>query len=830
MRKFSEIIVKYRWIVIGIWILAAILIVSLSPSLSSVESNNESSFLPKGYESVEAINIAKQISPNSQDATDIIIFKNKDNTPLTAANQQIIHYTVTSLTAEHLSHILSVTSSPYGMSPDHKFQLGQITYSGNAEDTATINSVSTIRTALDNKLVNTNLSADVTGQEAISYDTSGQSNRALKIVSIGTLLLVLVLPAVIFRSPFAGLLPILAVGLVDFIASSLIADAAKIFKFNVSQQLSVIFTVVLFGIGTDYMLFLLFRYRERLRDGDHSREAVTYALSRAGLAILSAALVVLSSFSALFFAKFGIFSSMAPGLVICVSVMMLAALTLIPALVAIVREKVFWPSKAWKSKSLKPTWSKGIGGLISRRPGTVVAIVTIVLVVLSSFALGYKADFSSFSEPPKNTPSATGYNELIQAYPPGVLDPTEVYVKSSGRLTAKELKPLESALQKTTGISSVSPAVITPNGQIAVISVILKNDPSSAIAIANVAGPIRTTAHSIPIAGAQVYVGGSTAVVADITAVTNRDLRVIFPIAAVFIFVILAILLRSLVAPFFLLLCVGLGYIATLGATTLIFQRIGHAPGLIFFIPLFMYIFVVAIGTDYNILTITRLREEIGEGHRPRKAAELTVEHSSATVASAGLILAATFGSLLLAGISFLSQMGSAIAIGVILAAFVIAPFLIPSLSALIGYAIWWPGHRPTPTREAEETEEHEFISEHFDTESHIKLWLQKAKPIKWQIVNMPENRPNVDNLQNAKTKKNSHAQRYVVFAEVKKGRHPIAWYDIVKDEIFLLDAIHDLAKIEKSTDYSEDYKASARKEVSAMKADLKQRISELDR
>jgi RND superfamily putative drug exporter len=107
-----------------------------------------------------------------------------------------------------------------------------------------------------------------------------------------------------------------------------------------------------------------------------------------------------------------------------------------------------------------------------------------------------------------------------------------------------------------------------------------------------------------------------------------------------------------------------------------------------------MYIFVVAIGTDYNILTITRLREEIQEGHSPRVAADLAVEHSSATVASAGLILAATFGSLLLAGISFLSQMGAAISIGVILAAFVIAPFLIPSLSALLGFAIWWPGNR----------------------------------------------------------------------------------------------------------------------------------------
>jgi RND superfamily putative drug exporter len=188
------------------------------------------------------------------------------------------------------------------------------------------------------------------------------------------------------------------------------------------------------------------------------------------------------------------------------------------------------------------------------------------------------------------------------------------------------------------------------------------------------------------------------AVFADIEAASNRDLRIIFPIAAAFILVILAVLLRSLVAPIFILLGVGLGYLATLGATTMFFLRIGSDPGLIFFIPLFMYIFVVAIGTDYNILTITRLKEEIGAGNNPRQAADLTVEHSSATVGSAGLILAATFGSLALAGVSFLTQMGVAIASGVILAAFVVAPYLIPSISALIGYAIWWPGHRPDQT------------------------------------------------------------------------------------------------------------------------------------
>lgn len=695
MKKFGEWIVKNRWWVLAVWLIAAVLIVALSPSLSSVQSNDQSSFLPKGYESVQALEVGKKVSPHSENATDIVVFKNKSGKALTPADLKTIEKTVERVNAKRLSHVVAVAVNPQELAPNHKVQLGQVVYSGNPDDKPTINAVKGVRDALHKELRHTNLTAGVTGQEATAYDTQDASERALKIVGTGTILLVLILPALIFRSPFAGLLPVVAVGVVSVIANALIADAAKLFDFKVSEQLSIIFTVVLFGIGTDYILFLLFRYRERLRTGDHTRGAVAFSLGRAGEAILSAALVVLTSFAALFFAKFGIFSSMAPGLVICVGVMMLAALTLVPALVAITGKKVFWPSKAWQSASLKPTVSKKVGGLVARRPLFMVTIVVVFLAALSFCALGYKADFSSFSQPPKGTESASTYDDVVGAFPAGVLSPTQVYVASNSKLTMQQLTPLQYKLMHTEGVATVMPATIAPDGKTAVVPVVLKDDPYSSKAIDSVAGPIHDAAHSVRIDDAQVYVGGGTAIIADMKDVTDRDLRVLFPIAAAFIFVILAVLLRSLVAPVFLLICIGLGYVATLGATTLIFLQLGSATGLISFISLFMYIFVVAIGTDYNILTVTRLREEIREGHKPRKAADLTVEHSSATVAAAGLILAATFGSLLLAGISFLSQMGAAIAIGVTLAAFVIAPFLIPSLSALLGYTIWWPGHRP---------------------------------------------------------------------------------------------------------------------------------------
>lgn len=699
IEKFSYFIVKRRWWVLGAWILATILLVSLAPSLTSIESNDQSSFLPAKYESVKAGTIAQKLSTKSDAVTDIIIFKNKSGQALSPDQQATITSTVAKLNDQHLSHVQNVTTSDVQLSPNSKAQLATVTYTGQADASDTINAVKTVRSALKESLANTRLKAGVTGSNAIAYDTQDSATNAEKIVGLVTILLVFFLPVFIFRSPLSGLLPLLSVGLVFTLSESLIATAGHLFDFHISQQLSILFTVVLFGIGTDYILFLLFRYRERLRSGDHTREAVAYALSRAGEAILSAALVVVSSFAALFFADFGIFSSLAPGLVICVATMMIAALTLVPALVAILGEKVFWPSKAWAMKSAAPTTSKHIGGFVGRHPAAVVVAIVVILGGLGSAALGYQGDFSSFSQPPKGTPSAAAYSDLTATFPAGVLNPTPVYVSSKTRLTAADLKPLEHKLQHARGVSSVMPTHITADGKTAVVSIVLKADPYSAEAISNMSGPIRTAAHSFNNVNRTVYVGGVTGAMADVEAVTNRDLAVIFPIAAVFIFIILAILLRSLAAPILLLLCVCLGYVATLGATTLIFQDLGNNAGLISFIPLFMYIFVVAIGTDYNILTITRLREEVRAGHAPRKAADLTIEHSSATVVSAGFILAATFASLLLGGISFLLQMGTSIALGVALAAFVIAPFLIPAASTLLGYTIWWPGHKPAAKR-----------------------------------------------------------------------------------------------------------------------------------
>jgi len=216
-----------------------------------------------------------------------------------------------------------------------------------------------------------------------------------------------------------------------------------------------------------------------------------------------------------------------------------------------------------------------------------------------------------------------------------------------------------------------------------------------------VKGPLRGGAHAAAPAGTYALVGGTTAVFADIQRAVNHDYALVFPVAAVIILLILALVLRSAVAPWYLMASVGLGFGAALGASVLVFQGLRGQAGLVFLLPVYIYVFVVALGTDYNILMISRLREEASAGQDPHDAAALALRHAGPTIGAADVILAGTFASLTLAGNSILSQLGFAVSCGIALAAFVMAMFFTPSLTALIGRRAWWPRRADQPGERA---------------------------------------------------------------------------------------------------------------------------------
>jgi RND superfamily putative drug exporter len=367
--------------------------------------------------------------------------------------------------------------------------------------------------------------------------------------------------------------------------------------------------------------------------------------------------------------------------------------------VSLLGPRVFWPSKAWRREP-KAARFAAIGRAVGRRPAVFALVSGLFLVVLAVGAFSYKPTFDlSSAGIPSNAESETALKTLERGLPPGATDPTVVLLHStSGQpLAASDVAGYEAKLKTLPGVGSVAPPTVSSDRATAAYTVTMSYNPQSTAAVTVMKTKLRPGAHAAAPAGTYALVGGTTAVFADIQRAVNHDYAVVFPVAALIILVILMLLLRSLVAPWYLMLSVGLGFGATLGASVLVFQGLAGQPGLVFLLPVYMYLFVVALGTDYNILMIARLREQAKEGMEPRQAVAVALQHAGPTIGAAGLILAGTFASLTLAGNTILSQLGFAVSCGIALAAFVMAMFFSPSITTLIGRRAWWPGHADQP-------------------------------------------------------------------------------------------------------------------------------------
>jgi putative drug exporter of the RND superfamily len=694
--RLGRFVVRRAWWVVAGWLVAAAAVVFTAPSLGDITSADQGSFLPPSYESVQAIELAKKAFPQQSTATALIVVKRSDGQALTGADEARVGQLAQALQAGNIDRTSGYLTGPQAVAPSKSVQVINVGLEApNPGDPALLDAIRDVRAAMGPALAGSGLTAGVAGDVASFVDNEDTFNRAFSIVGIATIILIVGLVLVIFRSPIAAVLPIVVIGVVYAVTTGLVAAIGKAFDLNVSQDLQTILLIVLFGIGTDYILFLLFRYRERLRAGEDKRTAMVVSVARVGEVIASAAGAVIVAFLVLLLASLGFFGSLGPALAIAVGVMLITSLTLIPALVSRLGRFVFWPSRSWQ-RPPKATVMHRVGAAIGRRPAAAAAVSGAVLVALAAGTLAYQADYDFSAGFPQDTESARAAADLQRAFAAGALAPTEVYLTtgSGTPLTDQQVSDFAAAATSAPGVGQAQPPQRSSGDpSIARVNLLLDTNPVSNEAIALVRDDLRDALHAAAPAGTRAVVGGTTAIYADINTANNRDLSVILPAAAGLIALILALLLRSLVAPIYLVIAVLLNFAATLGATVYVFQGLQDKPGVTFQLPIILYLFVVAIGTDYNILMIARLREEAREGREPREAAAVGLEHAGPTVAAAGLILAGTFGILMLAPISFLQQMGFAVAVGIVLSAFVMSMFLVPALTALIGHRAWWPGH-----------------------------------------------------------------------------------------------------------------------------------------
>ncbi|MFI9360758.1 MMPL family transporter [Kitasatospora sp. NPDC053057] len=702
--RLGQFAVRRAWWVIAAWLVAMVAIFISSPKVSS--QTDEASFLPKHYESIQAAELQARAFPSAFTPDALILFERNDGAALTDADAKAMGKLTQDLTAKKIDGVEAVNppAEKLGYSPDHKYAMGTIAIAKDKQQDPKL--IADVAKAVRNDgkelAASTDLKFQLGGSAAQTLDQQESSNDTEGLITMATLVLVIVIVGIIFRSVLAGLLPIL-VSLIIALPTSmgLINYATKAFDLKSTAILTPILIVVVLGVGTDYFLFLAFRYRERLRAGEDRKNAVVNAVGRVGEAIASAAGAVTIAFAALILSSLGMFQALGPALAIAVVVTALASVTLAPALLSVIPARgVFWPGKKWMREPSDARFT-ALGRVVEKRPALTAIASGGVLIALTLGALGYNGLFDMTSgSMPKEKESMVVQDKMSTAFSKGAASPSQVFLSSTDgkKLDPASFQAYADKLHGVAGVAQVFPPssagqnkTISDDGTTAQFTVMLKDEPSSNEAIDSVT-KLREVAHGQAPAGTEAKVGGLSSVFKDINLAMAHDYKLVFPIAGLLILLILALQLRSVVAPWYLMASVGLGFGATLGAATLLFQKIGHETGLMFMMPILIYLFVVAIGTDYNILIIARLREEARAGRSPREAAREALRHGGPTVAAAGFILAASFGTFMLAGNTFMLEFGFAMAFGIVLAAFVMAMFFTPALTALIGNKAWWPG------------------------------------------------------------------------------------------------------------------------------------------
>jgi putative drug exporter of the RND superfamily len=691
--------------VIALWAVVALALASLSGTLGyKVVTDDTAQFLPKGAESAQAIRFAESRF-GQEKGTRVVtaVVKRADGGALTAADRREVRALATAIPRwpldadrpalegllgdlrERAGRIVAAEAGP--VAPDGRFQLVGLQWKANVTDPVAHEYFRQVRDHAADQIRDRDLRLGFTGGIATTADHQEATEGTQSLSTALLLGAVVVLSLLFFRGPLAALVPLVAIYLVATAASGLVVLSALAFGFTLNVGTPQLITVVLVGIGIDYFLFLLFRLRERLRAGDDRRTAAAHAAGAVGPAIASAALVIVAAFATLGLAEFGQFRVLGPAVAISVLVMLLAGVTLLPAITAVTGRALFWPSRSWARERTNGPAAR-FGRAIARTPGRTALAVVAVLVLLSTFAVGTSMSYDLSGGP--STPATRTADEIAATLSEGARDPQQVYVRASSPLTASQLEPLRERLAHVDGVSAVGQPVLTPDRRGARVDVALEHDSLTRAGMDVVRGPLRDAAHAAAPAGAGAMVGGTAAVYADVSDAVGRDMRLILPVAAGLILLILVATLRSAVAPLYLLAAVVLEFAATLGASVLAFQQLGGEAGVAFLLPLTLFLFVVALGTDYNILMTARLREEMLAGRTVREAVAEAVRHVAPAVGAAGLVLASSFGTLMLEADEASRQQGFAMAFGILLASLVVSTILVPALTAVVGRRAWW--------------------------------------------------------------------------------------------------------------------------------------------
>ncbi|MGI8964437.1 MAG: MMPL family transporter [Thermomicrobiales bacterium] len=663
---------RLRWTILVFWIVIVAVTAPLAARIGEVEDNGSQAFLPESSDSLQVLEL--QAGFETGDSIAAVIVYQRDG-GLTDEDSAKIEADAQALT--EMSPAFRATDpvpSENGIAT-----LLTVVVPDTGDDQLAAD-VGTLRS-----LVSTDapegLQAKVTGPAGIGVDLGevfeGINGRLL----ISAAIVVAILLLLTYRSPFLWVIPLLVVAFADRLANSALFGLGKAFEIPINGQSVGIMAILVFGAGTDYALLLISRYREELRSHERPATAMAVALRQAAPAIIASGGTVILGLACLLVADLNSNRSLGPAGIVGILCALVLTLTLLPALLVVTGRRVFWPFVPKFDPSHVDTtgiWTR-VGSWVKRRPRPIWIGTSVLLLALSLGVVNYSVSFSQ-DDQFTNEPEAIQGAQLIAAnFPAGAGSPTTVIVD---RGATDQIPPVIAAVE---GVAEVRPS--SESGDLVSFAVTLSSEPGTDEAFDTIQD-LRDALAGIPDANA--LVGGPDAQGYDTEQASTRDQNIIIPLVLLVVFVILACLLRSLLAPFLLLATTVLSTVAALGVTILVFQGLLGYDGLQAGVLLLGFVFLIALGVDYNIFLMSRVHEEsprIGTREGMLKGLAVT----GGVITSAGIVLAATFAVLGILPLVALAQVGFLVSFGVLMDALLVRSILVPAITLDIGKRIWWP-------------------------------------------------------------------------------------------------------------------------------------------
>lgn len=725
LEKFSEKVSgkTSRWVVLAVWAIAIAILTVLFPQVNGMD-NQTGDDLPEYAEARQASELIAEKFPSDSGIPLLMVWNKEDG--LTPEHLQQIQSLYAELDENPLTN--QTTLPPFHqMSPEALF--ASVSENGKSivtpvffdaetnaemlkENLAVLSEKVediTGNNAFEEKLDSDELTARFSGPVGISVDATDLFKSADFKLMTATVLLILVLLLVIYRSPILAVVPIIVVGIAYLVISPALGAFVEQGWITKDAQAIAIMLVLLFGAGTDYCLFLITRYRDILLDEENKFVALSKAFSQSAGAIFMSAATVMVGLATLALADYGAFQRFAVPFSFAVIIMGIAVLTVLPALLSLMGRFAFWPvvprteesEKEFAAKKNKPVktrkenhrFMRKIGRFATNKPWLVIIVTGVILIALALYSTQIKYSYDLLSSFPEDMQSREGFALIEENFTAGELAPVQVLVDTNG--TDVDLTEQLAALPYVGIVKELRVSEVDANLQLYEID--LNKNPYDEAAMNDVRDlrkqlPTMLADAGIDNADDAYWVGGETANQVDTADVQKRDESIIQPVMIAIIGIILLVYLRAFFTTLQLMVTVVVSFFAALGAGWLILHNFFGADAIASSIPLYSFVFIIALGNDYNIFMISDIWKARKAGKSHKEAIVAGVAQTGAVITSAGLILAGTFAVLATLPIQLLVQFGVVTAIGVLLDTFIVRPLLVPAITTVLGRWTYWPG------------------------------------------------------------------------------------------------------------------------------------------